>query len=301
MCTPDYKIMETGVVYKITCPEGFSYIGKTRRTLSTRVKEHMRDSSDCKAIQDAFRRHGNNMKTEILLVCNIEDLDMNESICIQSLDTIYPRGYNLRCGKVLFGQQHDSTALSTFVIPEPVCIKDDNMEITKAAVINDINDITVCGGLKPWSGTIKMSIKDINFARGAKQFCTWAGPVKGVPLKEYAGFERSIPESTWPEVMMDATDKESLRRIIVSQNQIEISQRESSYYDETLKKRIRADEEIIAHRTKLQKQKEQDNVDAEFSVYRVRHLEHKIKIATENGRKDIVDRLTTTLMKIYDE
>lgn len=174
--------MGLGAIYKITCPQGLSYIGKTKGIVATRVASHKSRSSECRAIKDAFDRHGKNMTVEVLLRCSEEDLDANETHYIQMLDTIYPRGYNMRCGShVLRG---GNFALSTFV-REPVVYEDEeDMLSVRDAVLNDIKNITGYDGFRPWAGVVQMSVKELNSLHSATQHCSWSGPVKGVPVSD---------------------------------------------------------------------------------------------------------------------
>ncbi len=141
--------METGIIYKITCPDGLSYIGKTTRSVSTRVSEHKKDYSSCRVIQDAFRRNGNRMTVEVLLVCSVQDLDANESHYIETMDTVFPRGYNMRCGKINLSKSGNE--LSSFVTPR----EEHDVKSVNDTVRQEIVDIVENCGISQWSGDVK--------------------------------------------------------------------------------------------------------------------------------------------------
>ena len=52
------------------------------------------------------------MAVRVLVHCAEEDLDKNETMYIKKLDTVFPRGYNLRCGsdaaKTAVAEKHES-------------------------------------------------------------------------------------------------------------------------------------------------------------------------------------------------
>ena len=118
------------------------------------------------------------MHVSVLMCCPLDSLAHNESIYIEALDTIHPRGYNLRCGNTAGVPPACGMQLSTFVV-DP---KDATDEMRKA-VEDDLEEIT---GTRPptmaWSGPVRVSIADLNRMRGATMDLPWAGPVKGVPV-----------------------------------------------------------------------------------------------------------------------
>ena len=118
------------------------------------------------------------MHVSVLMRCPADALSHNESIYIEALDTVHPRGYNLRCGSKAGVPAEPAMQLSTFVL-DP---KDATDEMRKA-VEDDLEEIT---GTKPplmaWSGPVSVSIGDLNRMRGATMDLPWAGPVKGVPV-----------------------------------------------------------------------------------------------------------------------
>lgn len=120
------------------------------------------------------------MTLRILLRCSENDLDLNESFYIEKLDTVYPRGYNLRCGSMA-AMPATANALSTFVyVPTEYENAEDEQDV-KSAVNAAVQDV-LGTNLKPWAGVIQMSVSDLNAIRGAIQHTPWAGPVKGRPV-----------------------------------------------------------------------------------------------------------------------
>ena len=175
-----------GIVYAITCPEGLSYVGKTVQEIGARVSQHKSQDSACRLIRDAYRVHGDNMTVRILLRCNEKDLDTNESFYIEKLDTVHPRGYNLRCGSKA-GMPEMANALSTFVQPPSEYESVEDEQEAHAAVEAAVQDV-LGTDLKPWAGVVQMSVSDLNAICGATQHMPWAGPVKGVSVPELPGY-----------------------------------------------------------------------------------------------------------------
>lgn len=170
-----------GIVYLVTCPNGLSYVGKTVQKLSTRISQHKAAAASTRAIRDAFHKHGDAMKVSVLMRCEEDDLDMNESLYIEMLDTVHPRGYNLRCGKMA-AMSSTNQALSTHVhTPVPYDSEEDCRGVV-AAVAEDVRNICRDAEVKPWAGVVKKSVKEVNKIRGARQFAGWAGPRKGMPM-----------------------------------------------------------------------------------------------------------------------
>jgi len=170
-----------GIVYAITCPDGLSYIGKTVQELGARISQHKTPHSSCRAIRDAYKKHGNKMNVRVLLRCSENDLDLNESFYIEKLDTIHPRGYNLRCGSMSAMPTTTANTLSTFVY-HPIEYENDQDEQSAQLAVNTAVQEVLGTGLMPWAGVIQMSVRDLNGIRGATQYIPWAGPVKGVPI-----------------------------------------------------------------------------------------------------------------------
>lgn len=95
---------KVGTIYKLTSPSGKEYIGQTIQPFKKRWNSHIgralnNDEKGCTALYTAIRKYGpENFKTEILLYCNPEHLDMYEQKFINMYNTMYPNGYNLVTG-----------------------------------------------------------------------------------------------------------------------------------------------------------------------------------------------------------
>lgn len=166
-------------VYLITCPLGLRYVGGTTQKLKNRLSKHRSERSECRLIRDAIHIHGwENMKISILMTCPVDSLEKNESLYIEALDTVHPRGYNLRCGSKAGAPSPGGMEVSTFVL-DPTEATDE----MRKAVQEDIEEIT---GTRPlamtWCGPVSVSIGDLNRMRGATMNLPWAGPVKGIPV-----------------------------------------------------------------------------------------------------------------------
>lgn len=92
------------LIYRLTFPNGKSYIGQTVDFFEVRMTKHKssskhREISGCVALNAAIRKYGwTNVQKEILLYCDEKDLDMFESNMIKLYDTLIPNGYNLLSG-----------------------------------------------------------------------------------------------------------------------------------------------------------------------------------------------------------
>ena len=113
-------------------------------------------------------------------------------------------------------------------------------------------------------------------------------------------------------LMADATDKETLRRITVAQNQIEVTVKERDLYESNLAKRKECEEDIIDFRNKKQKEVEENqaemqflqnkmNSDMQLLQNKINSLQNKINSANANGLKEIAERLTQKLYKLYED
>jgi group I intron endonuclease len=258
-----------GIVYVITCPEGLQYVGKTKQQLGKRVAQHRLESSNCRLIRGAFKKHGDAMKVSVLMLCSSSDLERNESFYIEKLDTVHPRGYNLQCGS-LAGVESTGMELSTFV-HEPVSYTDsDEMTATMNAVWGDISGITGETVNLTWSGPIQLSVKDLNDIRGAKQHCPWAGPVKGVPLS--VSFKDHFEEMSYAD-----------RSIALKKAEIE----------------ERANIEIASHRIKTEKQAATQALEAAtlqaLEAATLQALEAKIASAGRMGFEERAQQLKRKL------
>ncbi|RWZ87180.1 MAG: GIY-YIG nuclease family protein [Hydrotalea sp. AMD] len=86
------------LIYKHTSPSGKSYIGLTNN-YQRRCNEH-KSSTGCMAFNNAIQKYGwDNFHHEILIEnLTLDEANMLESKLIQSHNTLYPNGYNLREG-----------------------------------------------------------------------------------------------------------------------------------------------------------------------------------------------------------
>ena len=78
--------MKTGIVYKLTCSCGSTYIGQTRRNLLSRIKEHAttEKSEVCKhRLQNLSHRVGFDTPTILISENNTARLLILESLFIQ--------------------------------------------------------------------------------------------------------------------------------------------------------------------------------------------------------------------------
>ena len=84
-------------VYRLTSPSGKSYIGQTTQDFNTRWSQHKKISNThCRALKAALIKYGpNTFKTEVLLECDDDQLDMFETKMIKLYNTLSPNGYNL--------------------------------------------------------------------------------------------------------------------------------------------------------------------------------------------------------------
>lgn len=212
-------------VYLITCPLGLRYVGGTTQELKVRLSKHRSERSGCRLIRDAIHTHGwENMNVSILMTCPMNSLEQNESLYIEALDTVHPRGYNLRCGSKAGAPSPGGMEVSTLVL-DPTEATDE----MRKAVQEDIEEIT---GTRPlamtWCGPVSVSIDDLNRMRGASMNLPWAGPVKGVPVDATATrdpeFDDIMPfvnarkmERTC-NLWLRATDAEADTRYVIAQH-----------------------------------------------------------------------------------
>ena len=88
-----------GLIYKLTCPEGKMYIGRTIQTFKKRLNGHKYGMSQCRLLKKAINIFGfENFKKEIIWEGENELLPEKEKYYIEYLNTIYPFGYNLSTG-----------------------------------------------------------------------------------------------------------------------------------------------------------------------------------------------------------
>jgi group I intron endonuclease len=88
-----------GVIYCLTSPSGKKYIGQTLRKLEKRMNEHKKMITGCVALNNAIQKYGfDKFQIETLLEINDELLNLYESKFIDTYQTMYPNGYNIRSG-----------------------------------------------------------------------------------------------------------------------------------------------------------------------------------------------------------
>ena len=108
-----------GCIYKITAPNGKSYIGQNISGvhaklkakpggvslslkiygLKDRMKHHRKKGSNCTLLKRSIQKYGwENMKVEVLLRCAQEQLNHYEQQMIKAWDTLAPNGLNCTTG-----------------------------------------------------------------------------------------------------------------------------------------------------------------------------------------------------------
>ena len=95
--TPQASEPAMGVIYCITNNlNGKFYVGKTKRSLEVRFKEHFKEKT---YIGRVMRKHGiENFTVEVLETCFVDKLNERERYWIAELDCKDPNGYNLTDG-----------------------------------------------------------------------------------------------------------------------------------------------------------------------------------------------------------
>lgn len=89
----------TGIVYKLTCPEGKSYVGRTIQSFKKRMDGHVHGKGYCRALKEAINKHGfDNFEKEIVWEGGKDLVVEKEAYFIQHLNTMHPNGYNLSAG-----------------------------------------------------------------------------------------------------------------------------------------------------------------------------------------------------------
>ena len=92
---------KTGIIYKLTFPNGKSYIGLTRRSLKSRLSRHMYDAKNGSDffVHRAIRKYGtDSVIASVIATGNLEDLPQMEIDAIATHNTLTPNGYNLNKG-----------------------------------------------------------------------------------------------------------------------------------------------------------------------------------------------------------
>ncbi|AGE57988.1 GIY-YIG catalytic domain-containing endonuclease [Paramecium bursaria Chlorella virus NW665.2] len=99
-----------GFIYKLTYKVSRkAYIGQTIRPIFERLKEHQFESSGCRAISNAIKKHGwDNFEKEWYEVPD-EDLNFYEEMLVALFGTLAPGGYNLMEGGGSSGKRSEET------------------------------------------------------------------------------------------------------------------------------------------------------------------------------------------------
>ena len=112
-----------GEIYCVTSPSGKKYIGQCVKELIggkkwgyiSRWKEHIRDSKTrnyCRLLNNAINKYQpENFLVELILECNIDQLDDYERHYINLYNTLTPNGYNLTSGGSICRQSEETRQL----------------------------------------------------------------------------------------------------------------------------------------------------------------------------------------------
>ena len=96
-----------GFIYKITSPDGKSYIGQTIQTVAHRVGQHK--TGHCSMLLDAIKTFGiENMSVSILKCCPKDELCTEEKFYIKQFFSLCPSGLNLESGGI-YAKHHKDT------------------------------------------------------------------------------------------------------------------------------------------------------------------------------------------------
>lgn len=96
-----------GIIYCATSPDGKKYIGRTIQGLNIRKSKHIKRANEGSSLyfHNAIRKYRDEINWEILEEYNsdnrkelIDKLNEREIFLIESLETLYPDGYNLTIG-----------------------------------------------------------------------------------------------------------------------------------------------------------------------------------------------------------
>ena len=88
-----------GAIYKLSFPNGLSYIGQTRKSVSKRWHLHRVKSNKSWAVANAIRKYGwENVEKTVVETVSDEDLNGSEVEYIALFNTLRPNGYNLTPG-----------------------------------------------------------------------------------------------------------------------------------------------------------------------------------------------------------
>jgi len=97
-----------GYIYILTSPSGKSYIGQTTRPIEKRFEQHQKNNR-CVAIYNAIQYHGWDNFEKDWYECPDEDLNFDEELLVREMETLAPKGYNLREGGGNHGKLSDET------------------------------------------------------------------------------------------------------------------------------------------------------------------------------------------------
>lgn len=95
--------MNTGIIYRLTSPSGRKYIGQTTHTAERRWHRHEMDAirgvDGCVILCRAIREYGfDNFIKEVIIECDVSELDFHEMTFIKNENTLTPNGYNIMPG-----------------------------------------------------------------------------------------------------------------------------------------------------------------------------------------------------------
>jgi hypothetical protein len=84
-------------IYKVSFETGEKYIGQTSRMPKLRLKEHARDSSNCKLLKECLKS-GTPHTLDVLAVSGSHNIDVLERVAIALENTVTPNGLNITIG-----------------------------------------------------------------------------------------------------------------------------------------------------------------------------------------------------------
>jgi group I intron endonuclease len=86
------------------------YIGQTINELNERWRHHKKKSSNCRYLNNAFKKYGfNNFEFKLICICFDDNLDKFEIDYIKYYNSLAPDGYNLKQGGLGGGRLHKET------------------------------------------------------------------------------------------------------------------------------------------------------------------------------------------------
>lgn len=93
--------LRTGIIYKLTFPNGKAYVGLTTQELSRRMTQHKHcNNNNCRLVARAIGKYGWANVIVSVMAANVplEELGDLEIRFISELNTLHPNGYNLQTG-----------------------------------------------------------------------------------------------------------------------------------------------------------------------------------------------------------